>query len=87
MDNFEIAFSLVTLVLGLAIVEVLSGLVRTTRRPDFRQVGWLTPLLGVAVICDLTTFWGMVASMRDMMPGFYKALSLGMLIASVYYVA
>jgi len=87
MDNFEIAFSLVMLVLGLAIVDVLAGLVRTLRRPDIRTVGWLTPLLGVAVICDLTTFWGMIASMRNIMPSLYQSLSIGMLLCSVYYVA
>jgi hypothetical protein len=87
MTDFEIAFTLVTLILGLSIVEVLSGLVRTLRRPLPRQGGGLAVLLGVAVICDLTTFWGMVASMRDMMPGFYRALSLGVLVTGVYYVA
>lgn len=57
MSAFELDFSLYSLLLGLALVQVLSGLVRTIQSPDRVKMGWLTPLLGLWVMVDLTSFW------------------------------
>lgn len=87
MENFDFAFSLVGLILGLAVVEVLSGLVRTLLKHDLRAIGWLTPMLGIAVICDLTTYWGMLSGFRSDMPQMYLAMGSGVIVTSIYYVA
>jgi hypothetical protein len=87
MANFDYAFTLVGLILGLSVTEVLSGLVRTVRKHRFRTIEWLTPLLGLVVICDLTTYWGLIADYRQSMPGLFRALAGGVLITSLYYVA
>jgi len=39
------------------------------------------------VICDLTTYWGLIADYRQAMPDLFKALAGGVLITSLYYVA
>ena len=87
MGEFDFAFTLVGLILGLAVTEVLSGLVRTMRKHDLRTVGWLTPLLGLVVICDLTTFWGMLWGFHRHMPNLYQAMGAGVIATSLYYVA
>ena len=87
MGEFDFAFTLVGLILGLAVTEVLSGLVRTMRKHDLRTIGWLTPLLGLVVICDLTTFWGMLWAFHRDMPNLYQAMGAGVIATSFYYVA
>lgn len=87
MGEFDFAFTLVGLILGLAVTEVLSGLVRTLRAHDLRSIGWLTPLLGVVVICDLTSFWGMIWGFRNDMPNLFQAMGAGVIATSFYYVA
>lgn len=87
MGNFDYAFTLVGLILGLSVTEVLGGLVRTVRKHRLNRIEWLTPLLGLVVICDLTTYWGLIADYRQTMPDLFKALAGGVLITSLYYVA
>lgn len=87
MGEFDFAFTLVGLILGLAVAEVLSGLVRTLRKHDFRTVSWLTPMLGLVVICDLTTFWGMLWGFRGNMPNLYQTMAAGVIATGFYYVA
>ncbi len=56
LSLFEVVFNLVGLVLGFALVEVLSGLAKTFRARRLIHIGWLTPLLGVWMLFDVTTF-------------------------------
>jgi hypothetical protein len=87
MGEFDFAFTLVGLILGLAVTEALSGMVRTLRKHEFRSIGWLTPLLGLVVICDLTTYWGMLWGFRGDMPQLYQAMAVGVIATGIYYVA
>lgn len=64
MSQFEFVFVLYSLVLGLSLVELLSGLGRTlefmlARKAGDRafSIGVLTPLLALFVILDLLSFW------------------------------
>lgn len=64
MSEFEFVFALYSLILGLSLVELLTGLGRTlelklARDAENRafRIGWLTPLLAVFVILDLLSFW------------------------------
>ena len=67
MSVFEMVFNLVGLVLGFALVEVLSGLSRMLRLRGKARMGWLTPLLGIWVLADVATFWGIAWNFRDLM--------------------
>jgi hypothetical protein len=80
-------FNLVGLVLGFALIEVLAGLARTLRARRVIRIGWLTPLLGVWVLFDVTTFWGSAWELRDLLPSVWQSLGAGVVITSVYYLA
>jgi hypothetical protein len=86
MSTFEFAFSLFGLLLGFTLVEVLAGIVRTTRREGLaiRHL-YLTVALGVFVALDLITYWTVLYASRDVVPGTTLALYVGFLISGVYY--
>ena len=87
MTVFEMVFSLTGLVLSLSLVVVLMGLGKTLRvRPNL-HVGWLTPILGIFVLGDVTTFWGMAWEIRELMPSVWPSLGVGLVLTGVYYVA
>lgn len=95
MSAFEFLFSLFGLLLGFTLVEVLSGLVRTVKagRPRPRdavsriRVGWLTPLLGLFVLLDITSYWENVWGIRTMIPVGLDTIFAGLLITGIYYFA
>ena len=81
MSQFEFIFSLYSLLLGLSLVELLSGLGKTVKarlhvdeeaKAGYR-VGWLTPLLGLFVMLDLLSFWGAAWAVRDIIAEPLKA--------------
>jgi hypothetical protein len=92
MSDFEFLFILYSLVLGLSMVELLSGLGRSIERylaaraggPAF-HMGWLTPLLAVFVMLDLLSFWGAAWTVRELV-GVTGLSMLGTIsFASLYY--
>jgi hypothetical protein len=85
MSNFELVFSLYGLLLGLALAEVLSGFGAAIQHRRKIRVGWLIPLLGLLVALDLTSFWMVAWSVRDLVPAHYVSLLGGLLIMGVYY--
>ena len=87
MSVFEHSFSLIGLVLGLALVEVLGALIRTMKQRHTIKIGWLTPLLAAFVVLDTTTFWGIVYENRDILPSIWPTLGLGVVLSAVYYAA
>ncbi len=75
MSEFEFVFALYSLVLGLSLVELLTGLGRTLEFKLARdaqdkafRIGWLTPLLAVFVILDLLSFWMFAWPVRSLIP-------------------
>jgi len=70
MNAFDFAFSLFAIVLGLSLVEVLTGFARALKRRRAVHLGWLTPMLAIFVMLDLTSFWGWMWSGRG--PGFKR---------------
>ena len=68
MSQFEFVFSLFGLLLGLSIAEVMSGFGKAVKARSRLRIGWLTPLLGVLVMLDLTSFWTIAWSMRELVP-------------------
>ena len=98
MSTFEFVFSLFGLLLGISLIEVLSGLARTveaklrlSRREEEEaaeiRVGWLTPLLGVFLMLDLISFWRAAWVARDHLPPSGAALFGGLVFAGSYYLA
>lgn len=94
MTEFEFVFVLYSLVLGLSLVELLTGLGRTLEFKLSRDadgtafaIGWLTPLLAAFVILDLLSFWMFAWRVRDLVTA-STATVLGVLVfASAYFLA
>ena len=90
MSPFELIFAFFGLLLGLAIAEVLSGFSRALKlrrgaRPV--RIGWLTPMLGLFVILDLTSFWLIAYYARDQLQPEYVTLIGVLAIVGIYYLA
>ena len=87
MSAFEFVFSLFGLLLGFSLVEVLGKLAASVKaRPQIR-LGWLTPLLSLFVLLDVTGFWSIVWNARDVIPASYGVLVVGLSITGLYYFA
>jgi hypothetical protein len=88
MTDFEFIFSFYSLLFGLALTQVFGGFGNTLQERHRIKVGWLTPLLGLFVILDLTSFWEIGWQLRDMLhrPYFILLIS-GVLLAGIYYLA
>lgn len=94
MSGFEFVFVLYSLVLGLSLVELLTGLgraleLRLTRAPgdDALRIGWLTPLLAVFVMLDLLSFWTFAWRVRDFVSVSPRMLLGVIAFASAYFLA
>jgi hypothetical protein len=87
MTIFEFVFSLYSLLFGLALALVFAGFGNTLQERHKISVGWLTPLLGLFVIMDLTSFWATGWGMRDMFRPDFLYLLCGVFVAGIYYLA
>ena len=95
MSDFDFAFSLFGLLLGFTLVEVLSGLVRSIKlvRTQPRaaaasiRIGWLTPLLALFVLLDVSSYWDNVWSIREHVTVGLDFIFAGLLITGTYYFA
>ena len=90
MSPFELVFALFGMLLGLAIAEVLGGFSRAVKLRRSRKavrVGWLTPLLGLVVILDLTSFWIVAYEARNQLSVDYLTLIAILAIVGIYYLA
>ena len=85
MTNFEFAFSLFGLLLGLSLAELLGGFTRSLQKRAKLRVGWLLPLLGLLVLLDVASFWMVAWSVRDAVPIEYFPLMVGLMICCLYY--
>jgi hypothetical protein len=85
VSDFEFVFSLFGLLLGLSLVEVLSGFGKALKARKSLRIGWLTPLLAVLVMLDLTSFWTAAWALRDNLPVKFLILMLLLLFTGAYY--
>ena len=76
--QFDYIFELFTLLISLAVAEMLIGFSRILKLRARRKagvdptaievrVGWLVPMLGLLVLVDLATFWSIIWSMRGVL--------------------
>ena len=85
MSNFEFVFSLFSILLGLALAEVLGGFGKALQSRRKVHVGWLTPMLGAIVAFDITSFWVLAWNVRQQVTPFLFTLFCALIITSLYY--
>ena len=80
MSGFEFFFSFFGLILGLSVVEVITGFGKVLRRRDRIRLGWVTPLLAVFVLLDVASFWSISwIRMQGVEPS-YLLLLIGLMV-------
>ena len=87
MSAFEFVFPLFGLLVGLTYTEMLAGLARALKSLRRVRIGWLTPLLGVLILINLTMFWYGAWQLRDLHAPTSSALLMTLLIGGTYYLA
>ena len=95
MSSFEFVFSLVGLLLGLSLAELLGGLAKAikARRHAARigaeplLLGHLVPMLALFLMLDIAGFWTYAWSVRDVIPPAYVTLVFALLVIGLYYLA
>ena len=87
MTGFEFVFSLFALLLGLSLAEVLGGLARVLKQRKEVQLGWLTPLLGLLVMLDLTSSWAQAYALKEAISANFLTLVIGLFVTGLYYLA
>jgi hypothetical protein len=87
MSPFEFFFSFYGLLLGFSVAELVGGFARVVHERRAVQLGRLTPLLAIFVAVDISTFWNQAWVIFRDAPFSYALLILGLLVASIFYVA
>lgn len=87
MSAFEFFFSFYGLLLGFSVAELLGGFARLVHDRKAVTFGLLTPLLGLFVAIDISSFWVQAWLVFRNAPFNYALLVLGLVVAAVFYVA
>lgn len=87
MSNFEFVFSLLVILLSLALAEVLGGLARIVKRRPRIRVGWATGLLATWVVTETVLFWRVVWRARNALTDQSAVLFAGFVITAFCYFA
>ena len=87
MSVFEYVFSLYSLLLGLALAHLLSGLAKVVEARGEVRLGWPTALLALLMMSSLTIFWEIAWRARDAVPDNSAALFASLIICSLLYFA
>ena len=87
MTPFEFVFPLFALLVGLSFAEMLSGLARALKSAREVRVGWLTPLLGIVILINLTMFWQGAWEVREVSAPTSVSLLLILTVGGGYFLA
>jgi hypothetical protein len=87
MTAFEFVFPLFGLLVGLSFAEMLAGLGRALKNKRHVRVGWLTPLLGLVILVNLTMIWLGAWEMRDLAAPSSSAALFILVVGGSYFLA
>lgn len=87
MTSFDFVFSLLVILLGLGLGQVLGGLASAVKRRPELSIGWGTGLLATWVTTETIIFWQILWRARDALPVGSPSLYAGFAIAALYYFA
>ena len=85
MSVFEYIFSLYSLLLGLALAHLLSGLAKVVEARDRVRLGWPTALLSLQMMLSIAIFWEIAWRARDAVPDNSAALFESLVICGLLY--
>ena len=68
MTNFDFAFSLFAILLGLGLAEVFGGLARALKARPRVRIGWATALLATWTVMRTALFWRLIWRTRNAFP-------------------
>lgn len=87
VSPFEFYFGFFSLVMGLALATVATGLANVLRARKVVPLGWLTPLLALVVLFDIVSFWVIGwSNFQDITIG-YASLYLGLALTMIYFLS
>jgi hypothetical protein len=66
---------------------VLTGFASALKRRRVVHLGWLTPMLAIFVMLDLTSFWESGWGSRRFVSPQYGILLIGLMVSGLYYLA
>src|SRR5206468_10658612 len=78
MTSFEFVFSLLVILLGLGLGQVLGGLASAVKRRPGLKIGWGTGLLAIWVTTETVIFWEIAWRARNDLPFGSPALFAGL---------
>jgi hypothetical protein len=87
MTNFEFVFSLLVILLGLGLGQVLGGLASAVKRRPQLRIGWGTGLLAAWVTTETVIFWEIFWRIGGALPWVSPALFAGLAITAIYFFA
>lgn len=87
MNDFEFFFSFYGLLLGLAVAEVANKLADAIAARQRVVMGWLTPLLAIFILFDLSGFWMWAWANRNGLTVSWGLVFGGLIIAVTYFLA
>jgi hypothetical protein len=87
MSSFEFVFSLLVILLGLGLAQVLGGLASAVKRRPALSVGWGSGLLAAWVMAETVIFWQIIWRARDALPGTSTSLFAGFVVTALYFFA
>lgn len=87
MSAFEFFFGFYGLILGLSVVEVITGGARILKQRRRIRVGYLTPMLALVVLLDLSGFWSTSWVRYQGIEVSSLLLVVGLAIAGTYFLA
>ena len=87
MDKFEFVFTLVALLLGLALTEIAGGLASALKARHRIRIGWITPLAALLICLDIITMWPALWALRDTLDVQTLPLIVATMMCLGYYVA
>jgi hypothetical protein len=87
MDKFEFFFSLLSLLLGLALTQLAGGMASALKLRSTMHIGWLTPLAALVVCLDIASFWPSLWGVRELVEIRMPHILTGVGLCLGYYMA
>lgn len=87
MTDFEFLYAFFGLLIGLIVAQLATRFTDAIEERQDRPIGLLTPLLAFFVLLDITSFWLIAWSVRDVALVSWRTVFVTMTMAMVYFMA